>query len=173
MTTIPWFWVPVLIMYFVYLYRVRVPRKCNTLNIANNKIHHWLQDRQGNELYGVMIPHERGLKGPSLSIIFYLPILVLFGEKWLHELLGGGIHVVLDYQCKYINPYFGLFGFFSSFGSSFIHSYFSFLFFHGKGKQIDGGKKAWLVGCSNCWCIPSMNLCMYAWDALPGTKFYS
>ena len=25
----------------------RVPRKCNTLNIANNKIHHWLQDEQG------------------------------------------------------------------------------------------------------------------------------
>jgi hypothetical protein len=25
----------------------RVPRKCNTLNIANNKIHHWMQERQG------------------------------------------------------------------------------------------------------------------------------
>jgi hypothetical protein len=76
-------------MHFVYLYGVRVPRKCNTLNIANNKIHHWLQDRQGKELYGVMIPHERGIKGPSLSIIFYLPILVLFGKSGYMKFLGG------------------------------------------------------------------------------------
>jgi hypothetical protein len=32
------------------LKEVGVPRKCNTLNIANNKIHRWLQDGQGQEL---------------------------------------------------------------------------------------------------------------------------
>jgi hypothetical protein len=29
---------------------VRVPKKCNTLNIVNNKIHRWLQEGQGQEL---------------------------------------------------------------------------------------------------------------------------
>jgi hypothetical protein len=44
-----------------------------------------------------MIPRERGLKGLSIFIIFYLPIFVLIEKKWLHELLGEG-HVVLDFQ---------------------------------------------------------------------------
>jgi len=44
-----------------------------------------------------MIPIERALKGPSIFIIFYLPILVLIEKNWLHELLGGG-HVILDFQ---------------------------------------------------------------------------
>jgi hypothetical protein len=45
------------------LKEVRVPRKCNTFNIANNKIHHWLQDGKGKELEGAMVPQERGING--------------------------------------------------------------------------------------------------------------
>jgi hypothetical protein len=46
-------------MYFVYLMKgqsaqtikeASVPRKCNAMIIINNKIHRWLQDKQGQEL---------------------------------------------------------------------------------------------------------------------------
>jgi hypothetical protein len=40
-----------------------------------------------NKDKGDVIPQERGLKGISLFIIFFLPILVLIG-KWLHQILG-------------------------------------------------------------------------------------
>jgi hypothetical protein len=44
-----------------------------------------------------MIPRERGLEGLSLFIIILFTHNLFYGEKGLHELLGGG-HVVLDFQ---------------------------------------------------------------------------
>jgi hypothetical protein len=51
-----------------------MPRKCNT-SIYINKIHCWLQERQGKKRKGDMIPQERGLEGLGIYFIFYLPIL--------------------------------------------------------------------------------------------------
>jgi hypothetical protein len=44
-----------------------------------------------------MIPREGGLKGLSIFIIFYLPILVLIEKSGYMIFLGKG-HVVLDFQ---------------------------------------------------------------------------
>jgi hypothetical protein len=71
--------------------------------------------------------------------------------------------VVLDFSCKYINPSCGLFGGSSPFILSLFHSllliyHSSFILVLGLGH---GGellrKKPLFVGCSNCWCIPTMN----------------
>jgi hypothetical protein len=35
------------------LKEVGVPRKCNTLIIINNKIHHWLQDNKDKSYRGI------------------------------------------------------------------------------------------------------------------------
>jgi hypothetical protein len=35
------------------LKEVGVPKKCDTLIVANNKIHHWLQDGQGQSYRGL------------------------------------------------------------------------------------------------------------------------
>jgi hypothetical protein len=44
-----------------------------------------------------MIPRERGIKGLSIFIIFYLAILVLIEKSGYMSFLGGG-HVVLDFM---------------------------------------------------------------------------
>jgi hypothetical protein len=44
-----------------------------------------------------MIPRERGIKGLSLFIIFYLAILDLIEKSGYMSFLGGG-HVVLDFM---------------------------------------------------------------------------
>jgi hypothetical protein len=77
-----------------------VPRKCNTLIIINNKIRQWMQDRQGKELEGIMIPQERGkVEGLSLHIfklfLFYSP-WILERKRGLHKLLGGRPHYAFD-----------------------------------------------------------------------------
>jgi hypothetical protein len=68
-----------------------------------------------------MIPLERGLKGLSIFIIFYLPIFVLFEKSIYKSFLGKG-HMVLDFQCKYINPSSAMFEGSSPFTFSLFHS---------------------------------------------------
>jgi hypothetical protein len=55
-----------------------------------------------------MIPRERGIKGISVFIIFYLTILVLIEKHGYMSFLGGG-HVILG-SGNYINYVYGIFG---------------------------------------------------------------
>jgi hypothetical protein len=66
-----------------------VPRKCNTSIYINKKIHCWLQNGKGQKIQGDMIPRERGLKGISLFIIFYLPIIDFMDKRGYMRFLGG------------------------------------------------------------------------------------
>ena len=141
--------------------------------IINNKIHRWLQDRKGQDLQRDMIPQERGLKGIHHFIIFYLPIIFLMERSGYMCFLGKG-HVVLYFQVNIQTHFWVVWGFihcslftlfimFSPFTLSLFHSlllkcHSSFILFLGLGY---GGKfprmKPLFVGCSNFWCIPSMN----------------
>jgi hypothetical protein len=89
---------------------------------------------------------REGDKGAKSFYYILFTHLGFIWEKWLHELLGGKSHVVLDFPCKYINPSFGLFGGCSSFGSSFIHSSSSFLCFLGKENELlEVSNHGWLA----------------------------
>jgi hypothetical protein len=67
---------------------------------------------------------EGGIKGLSIFIIFYSPILVLVGKSGYMSFLGKAMWCFI--ACNYINPTFGLFGGYSSFW--FTHSLFLNLF---------------------------------------------
>jgi hypothetical protein len=68
-----------------------------------------------------MISRERGLKGLSIFIIILFTYLGFSGEKWLHELLGEAMWLII--ACNYINPFLGCLGFIHSFvWGFFIHS---------------------------------------------------
>jgi hypothetical protein len=48
-----------------------VPRKCNVMIIINIKHIDWLLDGQVQELYGTMIPQERGLEGLGTYFLYF------------------------------------------------------------------------------------------------------
>jgi hypothetical protein len=73
-----------------------------------------------------MIPQERRIKGISIFIIFYSPILVLVGKSGYMNLLGKTMWFFI--ACNYINLVLGLFG-----SSSFIVTSFSFIIDLGLG----------------------------------------
>jgi hypothetical protein len=75
------------------LKEVGVPKKCNTLNIANNKIPRWLQHEQGHRVIGGYDSMREGAKWAK----YFLPILVLIDKSGYMSFLGKG-HVVLDFQ---------------------------------------------------------------------------
>jgi hypothetical protein len=146
-----------------------VTRKCNVLIIINNKVHHWLQDTQGQELEGDMIPKERGLEGPCH---FYH---ILFTHNFLMErsgymsFLGDAMWFLI--ACKYLNPSLGCFG--GSSGSSsltlfihyslvhalhYVHIFHSFILVAGMVPwDLIMEEESIIVGCSSDSRVPNMN----------------